>query len=70
MSVMSVAIYGSVLNVTELLSESLWLRLIWKLGRKIMFSDVSGRHSIRNSPFALPLPLLLLERLFRNEADV
>ena len=61
--------YGSSLNVTDPLLELLWLRLIWKLGRKMMLSDESGIHSIRNSPFTLLLPLLLLERLLRNEAD-
>ena len=42
---------------------------VWKLGRNMMLSDESGIHSIRNSPFTLLLPLLLLERLFRNDAD-
>ena len=34
-----------------------------------MLSDESGIHSIRNSPFTLLLPLLLLERLLRKDAD-
>ena len=65
---MSVATYGSSLNVTDPLLELLWLRLIWKLGRNMMFSEESGFHSMRNSPLTLLLPLLLLERLLRNEA--
>jgi hypothetical protein len=35
-----------------------------------MLIEVSGRHSMRMSPFTLPLPLLLFERLFLNDADV